>query len=190
MRVKVLHVGLRPMPRTVHFPIIQVIEVPLIDWQEPYRQASHILFTSQTAVELFRQIARPRDDLIGIGVGKKTASVAEQHGFSIQYIAKEESQEGIVPILRELEIKHLFWPRSLKARGLIRGYCNLFELPLYDVIKRPVSSLPNLEEFDEVLLTSPSTVEAFFDIFTNIPKRLKFRPIGPITALALQQRIG
>lgn len=182
--------GLRPMAGTTHFPIIQVVPVPLIDWEEPYRQSSHILFTSQTAVELFRQLAEPNGHLVGISVGTKTALMAKWQGFSIHHIAKEETQEGIVPILRELDIKQLFWPRSVKARGVVRGHCNLFELPLYDVIRRPLGSLPNLNEFDEVLLTSPSTVDVFFEIFTQIPSGLKFRPIGPITALALQQRIG
>jgi uroporphyrinogen-III synthase len=183
-------VGLRPIEGTVHYPVIRIEKVPVLPWVQGLKNSSHILFTSQTAVELFKELVGSPPDLAGIAVGKKTFSLAQSLGFSMQYVAIEETQEGLVPILENLDIEMLFWPRSVKARGIIRKCCKIFDLPLYDVLPQEVDPKPCLEDFDEVLLTSPSTVEAFFDLYTSIPKGLKFRSIGPITALALQRRIG
>lgn len=187
---RILHVGLRPIAGTAHYPVIQVVRVPLVPWQEAFERSSHILFTSQTAVELFSELEKPLHKPVGIAVGKKTFEYAKKFGFSMQYAAQEETQEGVRAILEMLDVGMLFWPRSCKAREGILDCCKRFELPLYDVVGQCLEPKPLLEAFDEVYFTSPSQVEAFFAIFPTIPKGLRFRTIGPITALALQRKMG
>jgi uroporphyrinogen-III synthase len=58
-------------------------------------------------------------------------------------------------------------------------------IDLYDPIFQAPLPIPNLDEFDEIVFTSPSTVRAFLAIYGEIPKDKIIAPIGPITKMSL-----
>ncbi len=186
---KILHVGLRAQEGMIHCPLIQIKPLP-VDWEESLSKTSHLLFTSQTALELMQVV--PQEPLIA--VGRKTFAAAKRLGFNAQYVAEDETQEGVVALLEKIRPESLFWPRSARARGVIKKFCDeaqipLIELPLYDVEER-LTPLPDLERVDEVYFTSPSTVNVFFKRVPKPPQHLKFRAIGEVTSLALERQIG
>ena len=61
-----------------------------------------------------------------------------------------------------------------------------FSFPIYDTKPRIVQ-LPNLDEFDILVFTSPSTVSAFSAICKQLPQKDKCIAIGDVTQKALNK---
>jgi uroporphyrinogen-III synthase len=49
-------------------------------------------------------------------------------------------------------------------------------------------SLLNLEDFDEIVFTSRSTVDAFFALYDHLPQTILCVVLGPFTKQALLER--
>jgi uroporphyrinogen-III synthase len=56
---------------------------------------------------------------------------------------------------------------------------------LYDTVSQEICPKPDLDQVDEIVFTSPSTVKAFVEIFGGLPRGKKCLAIGPITQQAL-----
>jgi hydroxymethylbilane synthase len=188
----VLYLGLDPSQhvcwgKVTHYPIIRVVPRPFIAMD--ISSFTHIIFTSKTAVQLFNY-SITNQTLISIG--KVTAAHLEVKGIAAHYVAHEETQEGIVALLKDLDLTNsrLLLPRSARARSHLTDYLTERKvahvvLDLYDTVVADVT-LPDLSCFDEVVFTSPSTVEAFFEKVDLIPSQVRLRAIGPVTTNALQ----
>ena len=180
--MKKLYLGLRPKKGTVHYPVIQTrylgnIEPALKLWPK----ISHIIFTSQTAVHFW---PGPFDK-IAIAIGPKTASSLLQKGGH-PLLAPEPTQEGVISLLKTIPKGCFFWPRSTLARPLLIDYwtenqIDFVSIPLYETRMQIKTPIPHLEEFDEIIFTSPSTVHAFLQIFGSLPKNKTLTAIGPVT---------
>ncbi len=59
---------------------------------------------------------------------------------------------------------------------------------IYDTIVQKNQPIPDLEDIDEIVFTSPSTIKAFLDIFSAIPLDKKLVTMGPITQKALSRQ--
>ena len=123
-------------------------------------------------------------------VGRATAEVLER----VDCIAHIETAEGIVAELekRDLSSANICLPRSALSRTVIPDYLHMrgvsFTAPiLYDTAQRRPDPLPLLDEFDEIIFTSPSGVQAFVDIFGALPKDKQLTAMGPITEKALEK---
>lgn len=160
---------------------------------------THIIFTSKNAVNIFmdalhfygysKRCLQGKEYLV---IGSSTASALKKIGISHMHLAKKETQEGVMDLLDllDLENAYIFYPRSSRARPTLSYYLRVRQLrhqicDLYDTKAASLSELPVLNEFDEVVFTSPSTVEAFFESFSVIPPSLKLTAIGPITEESL-----
>ncbi len=147
-----------------------------------WKQFTHVIFTSQEAV---RYLDQPLGDKQVIAVGEATANAARSRG-GVPLIAAPSTQEGVIALLqtRDLSDGFLFFPHSVKAReGLIqflRSYRHVC-LPLYDTVFQKPEPVPDLDAIDEIVFTSPSTVEGFLRIFGALPQNKKLTAIGPIT---------
>jgi len=181
MSKKALCFGLEPYPvagySVDHCPLIEIVPLP---FKEEEISASHILFTSKTAVKLFPLSKKPV-----LAIGKGTAREAEKKGFFVEKVADEETQEGICSLLSMLPSLSIFWPRSDKARTVLAQYCRakkitLTECSIYTVTEKKVV-LPDLSSYDALFFTSPSTVEAFFALTPKIPPSIHLLSIGPVT---------
>lgn len=193
--MRTLYLGLNPPAELpgqsiVHYPVIRV-EPASFELPDEY---SHVIFTSKTAVNIVA--GNLKNDVHIYAVGKATADAARQAGLYVRAIATPETAEGMVTLLQQQNLSHakIFWPRSALARTLISDYCRDAKIALVDIcvysthLIKP-TPLPALCDFDEVVFTSPSTVDGFFAIYATFPSHLKVRVIGPVTKNYLMKKM-
>ena len=212
---RILYLGLElplafAQKNAVHFPIIQIVphsfDIPRI--QQIFSHISeytHIILTSKTAVRLFFQtLAFYKFNLeqltqkIFIVVGKSTAQVLQQYQIKADIVACNETAEGIIEELVQIDCAkaYFFWPHSEQSRPIIANFfkqrrIRYQECVLYKTVPiTSVENLPNLSQFDEIVFTSPSTVNAFIAIFGKIPENVCKTAIGPITQACLDYKNG
>lgn len=190
--LKHLYTGLKReqvQSEELHIPFIKIKPRPYSPKIEGY---THILFTSQVAVELFFA-ALKREGLAlnqhkGIAIGKKTAAAMSREGVEPEIVAERETQEGLIERLQKEDMgkAHILIPRSSLARPLLTDFLKQkkvkFEtVDLYDTESITPDPLPDLTLFEEVTLTSPSCAKSFLAAYTTIPQKLKIKTIGPVT---------
>lgn len=187
----ILYLGLDPSgwktdKPLIHYPVIQVRPLPVSkpsDWEE----ITHLIFTSKTAVRHWQFFESKQ----ALAIGEATADFLAKSGVSsIQ--APEATQEGMIKLLENLPLKnaYLLWPRSTKARSVLSDYLTSrairFQIiDLYETHFQKPEVPISLEEVEEIVFTSPSTVEGFLRIFKTLPTNKKLTAIGPVTACAL-----
>jgi uroporphyrinogen-III synthase len=213
MSKSILYLGLDPSHyqsngKLTHWPIIQIIPRPLhesavYETLRNFAQYSHIIVTSKSTVNILcdylAQLNIPLQSWAKkatLAVGQVTAKHLEACGITPLIVAQEETAEGIINELKLLSLKnsHVFWPHSSKARWIIKEF--LVEqgiqhttCALYDPKPQVPDTLPFLEDFDEIVFTSPSTVEAFLTIFGHFPSHARLIGIGPITTRFLENAL-
>ena len=84
-------------------------------------------------------------------------------------------------------------PRSSLSRPILvnffqQRYILYQACDLYDTVAQALEPKPNLDEVEEIVFTSPSTVSAFLEIFGSLPKGKKLIAIGPVTEQVLLSR--
>ncbi|MBS0648585.1 MAG: uroporphyrinogen-III synthase [Verrucomicrobia bacterium] len=206
-RKQVLYLGTDPenyrhIAGLVHCPLIQTVplEIPQHLWDD-FPDYSHILFTSKNAVAIFLQALKEKSYTLEskqlVAIGKSTAAKLEQEGYTPHLIASQESQEGVIELLRlqDLRDAYIFYPRSSLARKKLEEY--LMErgirhqiCDLYETIFQKPEVLPDLNHFREIIFTSPSTVRSFLAAFGSIPQEKKLTCIGAITEAELKKVQG
>lgn len=203
-----LYLGLNPQyygKEIVHLPLIEVIPRPF-DTPEiknafaDIADYTHFIFTSKTTVEIFFAHLKSKglssDDLRGkevISVGKVTAKYLRKKGVKACRVPECETQEGITHLLalEDLDQAYVFLPQSSKARCALSETLVVREVrhqrcTLYDTKPKNLHFKPNLASFDEIIFTSPSTVEAFKKNFGKVPAQKKITAIGPVTRSKLK----
>ena len=175
----------------MHFPIIRTIPIEKLDKtaKQAWDKSTHMLFTSRSAVKHWLALSSLKGEILAIG----EATAATLKGWEgVLKIAPTATQEGVVDLLKTLDLSsaYLFWPRSALSRPIIDRYLMQQGIPFYPLnlyTTKPQASLPlpNLDEFDEIVFTSPSTVEAFLAFFGCLPTDKRLTPIGPVTHAAL-----
>lgn len=198
----ILYLGLDPTHyqgngTITHWPIIQIRPRPLSepDIQQAlanFDAYTHVIITSKSTVKILKEylelshipLERWRAKAT-LAVGQSTAKSLLQIGITPFKVAVEEKAEGIVELLKSLE-GHFFWPHSAKARPMISEFlqgkgARLATCVLYEPVSHFPDPLPDLSTFDEIVFTSPSTVDAFLEHFHSFPKHARLTPIGLIT---------
>lgn len=180
----------------MHAPLIKIVpkKIDKIPDIEPY---THFIFTSQSTVDLFFTMI-PAVALVNkciISVGKKTSQRLESLGAVVAITATNETSEGIVEVLRGMDLNnsHIFWPHSALSRSVISDYLNSEKIPLkewilYDTVFNKNTELPGLDSIDEIIFTSPSTVDAFLHFYKELPSNKILTPIGSVTCLYLRNQ--
>jgi len=182
----------------IHYPIIQIIprhphnsdiQIALQD----LHAFSHIIFTSKSVVRTFCNMFPNDFPAKTIAIGKATASSLEEHGIYPAIIAGIETAEGIIEVLKELDLSdaYILWPHSALSRRTIPNFfakenIHFRECVLYDTLPHHPAPIPNLDDVDEIVFTSPSTVDSFLELFGNLPHDKVLVPIGPITEARLK----
>lgn len=207
---RVLYLGTHLPPdqegiECIHYPIIEVKCKDLESLRSSFlnfTKSTHLIFTSRHAVlftmeaiEYFFGNYALLKDKIAIVIGPATKESLSC--CDIKYLVAEVStQEGIISLLDQMDLTeaYLFYPRSSRARSNLALYLEQKKYPhhicdLYDTHGSILQELPDLEKFDEILFTSPSTVESFFSQIQSVPKHIKLKAIGPITAQAIESQL-
>lgn len=191
---KILYLGLDPKnfgKEVFHFPIIEIKPFAfekIIPFFSSHRKWTHIILTSQVALKIFFETCEKLDvfleDKIFLLVGKATEQKLQLRGSFKYFVAEQETGEGVNSLMKEPG--YFFYPHSIKSRSVItdflknKGY-DFVSCPLYDTVAVSTKSLPSLEQFDEIVFTSSSCVEAFIELYHVLPRQKKLTAIGPIT---------
>lgn len=195
-RPTAVYLGLQPPKDTAikkfhHCPIIEI--VPQIRSTRPLPAFTHIIFTSKSAVKIFLCYFNPKllMEKTVIAVGSQTASYLTECGVDVDHTPEKETSEGIVSLLERLNLSGatVFWPHSALSRTVITQFLIEKQVPftewiVYTTIPREPTPLP--AEFQELIFTSPSTVDAFLLFFNQFPEGVKLTPIGPVTGEYLE----
>lgn len=209
---KVLYLGTDPSHYVdeqaiiVHFPLIRILPRDFSEFKiqsqfEDLCEYTHFLLTSKHAVHIFIQALRAYGfslesllDKKFLAIGPSTAEALQFYGINHIQQSKNSTQEGMMDLLDQLECEqaYFFYPRSSKARPVLSYYLRVRKLrhqvcDLYDTLDQEGSLLPPLEKFDEIVFTSPSTVEAFCKLGMEIPEHITLKAIGPITKASLEK---
>ena len=184
----------------VHCPVIQTIPR---DFNTPKIRHifadvpvfTHLIFTSKEGVRIFFDAlthhGHTPSDLEGkkiIAIGEVTARSIEARGIKVTQIAREETQEGIIKMLatQDLDKAYICLPCSALSRPDLAQFLMVRRVRhqlciIYDTVAFNPKVKPDLNHVDEIVFTSPSTVDAFQKIFGMIPKDKRLTTIGPIT---------
>ncbi len=169
-----------------HYPIIR-IEPRALPPDAELSAFTHIIFTSKNAVRIFLSHFPDVSSKTLIAVGQATASLLPS-----PLKAVDESQEGIIALLQPLDLvdAYILLPRSSKARHAIDDFLQKRNVhykvwDLYDPVPQMPFPMPSLDQFEEIIFTSPSTVQAFFEFFGKPPAHLKITCQGPVTQTVL-----
>jgi len=195
VRKKTVYLGLDPQnhPKRnylTHFPLLKIEPLPLSkELQDNWMSFTVLLVTSQTTAKWIVSKNLDVKHLKIICVGPYTAKIFQDGGIC-PHIAKEYQAEGVIDLLPLFRKEKILYLHSLKARVNIKNYLvrerfDFCALPIYDSLGSYVKPPFALEEFDEFFFTSPSTVEAFMQVFKKLPEGKILRALGPITKEAL-----
>lgn len=182
---KCLYMGLNPerfLPagELTHLPLIEILpksyEKELL--LREVQRATHLIFTSPTSVKLFfENLKGVKEELKTlknkrfIVVGHATALALQKHHFHVSYLANEESQEGVIELLKRiprLQEGFILYLKSALARPFLKNYLKESQIPhsaldLYDTALVKLKKHPDLSLYDDLVFTSSSCVKSFFE---------------------------
>jgi len=211
---KILYLGL-DIPSALqnknvcHCPLISIVSRSTNDALinqafKKFADYTHLIFTSKTAVRIFFDMARSFGISIEgirsktlISVGQSTAARMKKEGVTAQYIATEETAEGVITVLSGMDLKNPYFllPQSSIARSVITNWLEgqkiiYLACPIYDTMPNIPKDLPLLANFDEIFFTSPSVVDAFIQAYGSLPHDKILTAIGSVTGRYLQSILG
>ncbi len=191
-----LYTGLDPSRyrrSCVHVPFIATHPLPDLQHHMEYLfQYDSILVTSRMAATLLFQYVQIHTTYYA--VGHATAAIVKEYGFSV-LTPKWEQAEGICALWEEMPPRSIGYPHAAEIRPVILPWLEAHHIPFYAFPAywterlRP-DPLPCLEEFDEVIFTSPSTVDAFFACYPHWPEKVRFCSLGAVTQTALERYLN
>lgn len=171
----------------VHYPVIRIEPLDLAPCLAKWEKATHLIFTSKTAVRLLSEHVSFKNKQC-LAVGKKSAAELPE-----AIVSPRETAEGMVELLETMDLEKalVLWPHSALSRPVIAPYLEkrgieFYEFPIYTTVNQKPGPLPDLTKFDLVYFTSPSTVDGFERLFDEIPAGIELRAIGPVTARRLR----
>lgn len=216
MKRRVLYLGLRvpqewkERAEIIHCPVIKIIERSLEqkDILEAFSRISaytHVLLTSRIAAELFFRFlkgpvktgSQGKMTAVIIAIGQGTSEKIQEEGFKASYTASEETSEGIIELLKALNLTdaYLFWPHSQLSRSIIPDFLQkqmipFCAVPLYTTVPNNCGEelRAKLLDVNEIVFTSPSTVDAFLSLVKSFPKNKILTAVGPITEAYLRSK--
>lgn len=202
-RKKVLYLGtevpLYPYSSNfTHYPVIKIVPRPPEDLQSAFAELNrytHLIFTSKSTVDIFLKYLKFFDLDPNILLKKTILAVGKATAQNLPHpiIAQNEQAEGILEELEKLSLQnaYVFWPHSALSRKVIIDYLVKKEIMyrdeiFYDTVANQPGMPPDPNGFDEIIFTSPSTVDHFLAIYKKLPQNAQLTPIGSITKEALK----
>ncbi len=202
---RVLYLGTEGKKGMVHLPLIEIIPRDFQGFEiqtamTDFSEYTHVILTSKNGARIFCDCMKYyKVKFQGkkiFAVGKVTTKALEERGVKVDEVAVEETQEGMIHLLamEDLDDAYVLLPQSSRARSALSTSLMLRrarhqKVSIYDTKKKIPSVKPDLESFDEIIFTSPSTVEAFSEAFTVVPKEIKLTAIGAITRSILKIKL-
>ena len=182
-----------------HLPLIKI--EPMEDYREfdsylkNISEFDWIVFASRYGVEhFFKRLkavgrdSRTLDSIKIAAIGNSTKNRLLDFGILVDLVPEEESSEGLLRRFQkeDLKDKRIFLPRSdISDKGLSKNLTKLgakvtTSFAYKNVIPEDLPDL-DLNFFDEIIFTSPSTVRNFKKRYRSVPKNVKIKCIGDVT---------
>jgi uroporphyrinogen-III synthase len=159
----------------IHQPLIRLEEVPFA--LPEITNYNWIIFTSRFAVEAFLKRASWKFPKVA-AIGQLTAAALEKRRIKVDLIPRDESSRGIAAALRRFDLKgkKILIPCSNLSRNILTEQLReqgavVDKLVVYHNIKNEVEAI-DLSGIDEIIFSSPSTVDNFFAIYGELPERI------------------
>lgn len=207
---RVLYIGLDlpppPYPdneKWTHHPLIKVFPRPedsfsLEILKRHLDDYTHMIFTSKSGVRIFADMIAPKKVFAQIvAVGQATAAEIKKLKWPEPFVPNTETAEGMIELMDTMDLSQAFvlWPHSALSRPVLYDYfqernVKLHHPVLYDTETCYPEEILDLKNFDAVFFTSPSTVDAFFEVYGKPPQHLQLRSIGSVTENYLQSRLA
>lgn len=183
-----------------YVPMIEII--PTDDYTEldgcidKVQQFHWLVFTSRYGVKYFfeRIKEKGRDsrilaDLKIAVIGRSTGRQLEKYNLRSDLMPRTESSKGLAETFKGMHLtgKSMLMPRSdISDKGLEAIFKEMGAQVMAPVAYKNVmpKELPDLDpgRFDEIMLTSPSTVRNFKKRYGKVPVNTKIKSIGEVTA--------
>lgn len=191
----------------------KILHVPMIEIQPPgnfkeldaaiFRIGDYdgLLFTSRHAAAYFLERFKKkvkggvpvlRSKMI-FAIGSTTAGALKNSGLEATAMPEKETAESMLELLARSRVrgKRFLIPRSDLARdllvdGLRELGARVDAVTVYRNIC-PKIQKQDLDRIDEIVFTSPSTVNNFMKVHASVPERVKLWAIGPVTLARLQE---
>lgn len=182
-----------------HLPLIKIEPMSSYEQFDKHlrniKSFDWIIFASRYGVEYFfkriKHIGLDSRELNNIkiaAIGNSTANRLLDSGIFADLVPKKESSAGLIGEFEKIDIrgKKIFLPRSdISDKGLSKALQKLGAKPTTCFAYRNVEpcDLPDLDLnfFDEIVFSSPSTVRNFKKRYKNVPKNVKIKSIGEVT---------
>ncbi|MFQ5952920.1 MAG: uroporphyrinogen-III C-methyltransferase [Candidatus Omnitrophota bacterium] len=121
-------------------------------------------------------------------IGQSTRKKLNEYSLEANLVPSDESSRGLIKAFKKIDLKgkKIFMPRSdISDKGLGKALEALGADVTASVAYRNVmpEDLPDLDlnEFDEIMFTSPSTVRNFKKRYGEAPEGIKINCIGEVT---------
>lgn len=191
----------------VHTPLIS-IEASVLDENATavmrnLASYQRIIFTSRYAVDHFFaklcELGMDVRNLYGIridSIGKTTSKALKGIGLVVPPLSKKESVGGMLYLYAKegLSGENIIIPCSNQSSKVLQngldGLDNKVQsLHVYAVVKNKAILKQNLSRFQGLVFSSPATVEAFMEIYGEIPSHLQVICLGALTKKALRMAL-
>ena len=163
-----------------------------------------IIFTSRYGVRFFFDTLDKLDiDIRSLAlskiasVGSVTTSELRKYRIKPNIESSTESAEGIVNYFKEnkIENKKILLPRSNKGLKYLSDMLHLLkndvtDLPIYENRINTQAQKVNLSDFQKVFFSSPSGVEAFNDLYGDLPSGIQLIARGKTTEYKIKESIN
>jgi uroporphyrinogen III methyltransferase/synthase len=188
-----------------HLPMLKIVPLDsYADFDRNLRKIydfNWVVFTSRYSVQYFFQRlgqigsdARLLQDIKIAAIGASTAGRLKDFGIIADLIPKVESSKGLLAALKRIDLKDkkIFLPHSdISDKGVSHGLQKFGAKVTSCVAYKNVAltNLPDLDlqEFDEIIFTSPSGARNFFKHYGRPPRGVLIRCIGEVTRLQAEK---
>lgn len=159
-----------------------------------------IIFTSQYGVKFFFEELKQKNidtqtlNQIKIAtVGEVTTKTLSTYHFTPTFESHTQSASGILEYFNTKQLRgiRILLPRSNKGltsllEGLLKCGYKVTDLPIYSNRQNPEAVKVNLKDFDKIIFNSPSSVEAFINIYGELPSDMMLVAKGETTKIKIE----
>jgi uroporphyrinogen III methyltransferase/synthase len=191
-----------------HTPLIRIRKIrnnaPLQASLKEIHSLDWIVFTSRHGVRCFFEAAsemrvdmRAFSGIRFASVGKTTSSELGKHGIYPDLEPEIESAEGLAACFRRLKLtdKRILLPRSDKGlkylpEELMRLGNRVIDIQVYRNTVNGEAKKTDLSRFQKIIFSSPSGVEAFMQLYGEIPPGVQLVAKGNTTKKELMTKLS
>ncbi len=137
-----------------------------------------MIFTSRSAVRYFLEENTPLPGQKIFAVGPHTAGLLEENGISVDYMPDVYDAAHLTPMVRSSAFRSVLYICSDLSDNPLHDLEKVTPVVYYETVSPDRESAPELSLFRGVIFSSPSTVDAFFKVFSDISNDLCFYVYG------------